>query len=298
MSVVMLGTGGSTPTKDRGLPSVVVSHEGNSYMFDCGEGTQMQMLKYGVSSSRIKCIFISHIHGDHVIGLAGLVRSMALNNRTAVLYIFVPKSYEKSLDALMTFDKALIRYPLKIVGMKNGSVFSDKGVDVRAFKLNHSIETLGFSISEHDKRNFQKKKCDALGIKGPMFSRLTKKGSIKIGKKIVLLNDVTTLRKGIKLVYATDTRPTAETLKAARDCNLLIHESTYSDSEAKLASERKHSTAVEAAQIAKKAKAKELILTHISARYTDHTKLLNEARKIFKNTQIAKDGQTVELKEA
>jgi ribonuclease Z len=292
----MLGTSGSTPVKDRGMPSIVVSCEGYYYMFDCGEGTQMQMLKYKINPSKIKCIFISHIHGDHVLGIAGLVRTMAINNRSSELYIFLPKGYENALESTMTFDKALIKYPIKITGMKNGSSFKDRNIQVKSFSLNHSIETLGYSISEYDKRNFIKEKCDKLGIKGNIFSKLSKKKRININGKIINLDAVTILHKGKKIVYATDTRPTANTVKAAMNCDLLIHEATYADNEEKLANERKHSTAAEAAKIAKSAKAKRLLLTHISARYKDDSELLKQARKIFKNTEIAEDGQRIEFK--
>lgn len=293
MKVVMLGTSGSLPTKSRGLPGVAVVYEGETVLFDCGEGTQTQMLKYGVNPARIRAIFISHAHGDHIIGIAGLVRSMALNGRKNGLTIFVPKGYESVIRSLLSFDRAMLGYPIAVKGIGTGEIYRTKGFAISAFRLNHTIQTLGYVMKEHDRRKFIKERCDRLGIKGTMFSDLERNGRIRIGKRMVRIGDVTVPKPGKKIVYATDTRPVAATVNASRGAELLIHESSYMDSEKALAKERKHSTAVEVAGIARKAKARMLILTHISARYKDSGALEEEARRLFRNTVAATDGYII-----
>ncbi len=167
------------------------------------------------------------------------------------------------------------------------------GYSVSAFPLRHSVTCYGYVFKEDDKRRFDEQKAKKLGIKGEMHSILQTKGKIKIGKKTVKLSDVTRAQYGKRIVYAADTRPTKDTIKAAKGADLLIHESSYADSERQLATERMHSTSLEVAQIAKKAGVKRLLLTHISARYADAKKLEEEAVKVFKNTEVASDGDVI-----
>ncbi|MGC8710643.1 MAG: ribonuclease Z [Candidatus Micrarchaeia archaeon] len=295
IKIIVLGTSGSTPTKTRGMPSVALVREGDVYLFDCGEGTQMRMMQYDVNISRIKAIFITHAHGDHIIGIAGLVRTLALNNRVEPLLIFVPKGYEKVLMSLITFDKAMIRYNIDIRGIGSGIIMKGKGFLVKAFRLKHSIPSYGYVFKEDDKRRFIKEKCGKLGIKNEMYSLLEKTGSIKVKGKSVRIEDVTWLQHGKKIVYATDTRPCANTVKASLGADVLIHEATFAENEKKHALLRKHSTAKEAAGVAKKADAKMLVLMHISARYRSPKQLQEEAEAVFKNTVVAKDGYAIAL---
>lgn len=288
--ITVLGTSGASPTKERGLTSVALVHEGSVLLFDCGEGTQMQLLKYNVNSSKIKAIFVSHAHGDHIIGIAGLVRTLGLNGRKAPLSIFVPKGYEGVIRSLIVFDKAVIEYPVTITGISAGSVYKEKDFTVSAFKEDHTISTYGYVFKINDRRKFDAVKSKRLGIKGPMFSELLRKGTLRIGKAQVKLTDVTHLQIGKKIVYAADTRPSKSTISAAKNADLLIHEATYAETERNLALERKHSTAAEAAQVAKKAKVSRLLLIHFSARYKTTQQLENEAKRIFKNTILADDG--------
>ena len=295
MKVVVLGTSGSTPTKTRGMPSVAVVRNGNVYLFDCGEGTQMRMMQNGVNISSIRAIFISHTHGDHVIGLAGLIRTLALNNRTEPLPIFVPSGYEHVVKNLITFDKALIKYPIIIKGTGRGKVYEEDEIEVRAFPLNHTIRCNGYVFEEKRKRRFIKERCEELGIKGKEYSILSRRGFIiKNGRKISI-KDLTYFQEGRKLVYATDTRPCISTIRAARNADILIHEATFTEKEKELAIERKHSTAKEAAIIASKAHAKMLLLVHISARYRSTLPIKNEAKRFFENVVVARDGYLFEL---
>lgn len=293
--LTLLGTSGSTPTKNRGMPGAAIARDGKVYLFDCGEGTQMKMMAHRVNISRVEAIFISHIHGDHVIGIAGLIRTMGLNNRSRPLTIYVPKGQESAIRSLIVFDKAMIQYPIAVVGINAGKFYLGTGFTIAAFRLNHQITTFGYVFAEDNKRRFIKEKCKALGIKGTMFADLERKGEIKIGKRTIKIGSVTTLQKGKKIVYATDTRPSATTVEAAKDADVLIHEAAYTQKEKKLAVERKHSTAEEAANVAKAARVKMLVLTHLSARQRAPDELAAEARKVFKNTVVGKDGYAIDL---
>ncbi len=293
--ITFLGTAGSAPTKERNLPSVAIEYDGSTYLFDCGEGTQRQMSTYSLNPYRIKGIFITHIHGDHVIGLAGLVRTLALTKRTEPLYLFVPKGEESKVMPLLTFDRALISYKIIIKGVKSGEIFKGKGFSVMAFKLKHSIPTYGFAFKEDDRYRFDKEKSKRLGLKGDAFSKLVSRGSIKIRNKTIQLKDVAEKVMGRKVVYAADTRPAQTTIEAAKDAEILIHETTYTDEFRNLAKERLHSTAAEGATVAKNAKAKRLIIFHMSARYKSAEPLIKEAKKVFKNTTQAYDGMQITI---
>ena len=293
IEITILGSSGSSPAKDRNLPSVALRREGDVFLFDCGEGTQMQMIKYGINAYRIKAIFVSHSHGDHIIGIAGLVRTLAMSNRDKPLEIFVPKGQEKIIKALVMFDKAMIGYDINIIGIGKGLAYTGKDFRISAFRLNHTINALGYIFQENDKKNFIMERCKKLGIEGRMFSELQKNGRIKLGKRIIYAKDLLEVKPGKKIVYAMDTRPTAETVKAAKDADLLIHESSYTEEFGRLARERKHSTALEAAEIAKKANVKRLVLTHISTRFKTAKPLIDEARKVFKEVSVAEDGERI-----
>ncbi len=291
--VTVLGTAGASPTKNRSLTSVSLFYDGNVLLFDCGEGTQMQILKYGVNHSRIRAIFLSHAHGDHVIGLAGLLRSMELNGRQEPLYIYIPQGYQGVINRLITFDNAKISYPIHVKGIKAGKVYRGKDFTVTAFRVEHTIATYGYAFKIDDKRKFIEEKCRKLGLVGEMYGALQKKGSLRVGRKLVRLGDVTRIKSGKKIVYATDTRPARATVTAARGADLLVHEATYADREKRLAKERMHSTALEAAQVAKKAGARELVLIHLSARYKNSLQHETDAKTVFDNAIVAKDGDDI-----
>ncbi len=293
IKIIALGTAGSAPSKDRSLPGFALIYNGEVILFDCGEGTQLQMLKYGVNTYKTKAVFITHVHGDHVIGIAGLLRTLAINNRQDPINICVPKGYESVIDKLKTFDNAKIDYKININGVGNGIVYKGRGFSIKSFPLSHSIATKGYVFEEDSKLKFDKELCRKLGIKGIMFKELNENGSVVVNGKRISLSKVAKRVSGKKIVYASDTRPVSATVKAAMNAELLIHESSYAEEEKKLALERKHSTAPEAATVAKKAHVKRLLLTHISARYKDVKTLQTESRKIFKNTDIASDGMII-----
>ncbi len=295
MRITFLGTAGSAPTKFRGLPSIAIEHNGQIFLFDCGEGTQRQMMQFSVNISRVKAVFLTHTHGDHTLGLAGLIRTLALNNRTAPLEVFIPKGGEKLINSMINFDKAVLNYRIIIKPISAGIMYKGRDFSISAFRLLHTTSTFGFIFKENERFKFIEQKAKRLGIKGQQFGRLLKEKSLKIGSKVIKLRDVTVEVVGRKIVYATDTRPTKETLKAANGADIFIHESTYADSEQFLAKKRYHSTSVEAAEIARKARVRRLVLTHPSARYKITDILEKESKAIFRNTEMAKDGMVINL---
>ncbi len=253
------------------------------------------MMKMGVNISLIKGIFITHIHGDHSIGAAGLVRTMALNGRVEPLSIFIPKGFESKMRSLISFDKAIIQYEIRIIGVESGKAMEDNGLTISAFKLNHSVSTYGYVLKEEDRRRFIKEKCDRLGVKGIMFSELSKKGITELKGRKIRLGDVSSVAKGRKIAYASDTRPCQSTVRAAAGCDILIHESNFAKADNGLARKRMHSSADEAARMAKLSGAKRLVLTHISARYRKTDALLSDAKRIFRNTSVAYDGFSADV---
>jgi len=295
IKTTFLGTSGSAPTAERGLPSVAIECNGGLYLFDCGEGTQRQVMKYSVNLSRLKAIFLSHIHGDHSIGIAGVVRTLALNRRTAPLEIYVPKGEIDAISQLLKFDRVMLGYKITVKPIKTGVIFKGREFKVSAFRLIHSIGAYGFVFQADDRLHFIKQKAEAAGLKGAMFSKLQERGKMTINGKQVRLSSVTTREAGTKIVYSTDTRPSKEIIAASKGADLMICESTYANSEQRLAVERKHSTAEEAAMMARKSKAKRLIITHISTRYKNPSTLLSEAKCIFGNTELASDGLAISI---
>ena len=282
--VTMLGTASAVPTLQRGLSAIAVRRDGDVYLLDCGEGTQRQMMRFGVSYMKVRAIFITHLHLDHFLGVFGLVETMALNGRKEKLLIFGPRGCSA------VFNKKEFVEIIEIDG-KFSRQF--EGFTASAFPTAHTKDSLGFVFAEEARRRFYEDKAKALGIKGPMFSQLMGKGSVKVEGKAIKLKDVTYEQEGKKLAYTGDAVASAAIAKAVKGADLLIHESTFCSDRAAEAKEAKHCTALQAAQEAKKAGAKKLLLTHISGRYLGPQQLIDEAKKAFENTVVAEDGLKV-----
>jgi len=290
--LVMLGTSASVPSVSRNLCSVGLRHEGDIYLFDCGEGTQRQMMKYRLSYAKTRAIFVTHLHADHYLGIAGLCHTLNMIGREAKdeLLVYGPRGTARRMEGLGC------NYPfLKVKEVGEGVVYKGEGFSVRAFAVAHGRNALGYVFEEEEGRNFDKAKCDSLGIKGIMFRELEQKGVVSVGKKKVKIEEVTRPKKGRKIVYTGDTKVCNAVVEAAKGADLLIHEGTFAEERRKEADEREHATAADAAKVAKKAKAKRLIITHISNRYEKADRLLKEAREIFKNSEIAHDGMEIKL---
>ncbi len=290
--VTFLGTSGGMPTKERALPALLVRYFGTYMLFDCGEGTQYQFIRFSKSSMKVRYIFISHCHGDHSFGLPGFLNSMQLLGRTDPLDIFVPKGQEKYIERLIFAVPFRPTYPLSIHGVNEGTVVKGKGFEILAYPLKHTTKTLAYVFKEEDKLKADKEKLRKLGLLNSPKVRLLKQGkTIVHNGKTVRPEDVLFIKPGVKIVYAVDTRPVEH--EFAKDADLLIHEATFTEKDRERAIETMHTTAKEAAELAKRLNVKKLILTHISPRYKDVSAHLEEARRIFPNTDIAHDGFTV-----
>lgn len=279
--VTMLGTASAVPTIQRSLPSIAVRHEGDVFLLDCGEGTQRQMMRFGVSYMKVKAIFITHLHLDHFLGAFGLIETMRLNGRKEKLSVYGPRG------SSAVFGKKEFLEVVEI-DAKFSADFGDFAVS--AFPTLHSRDSLGFVFEEKERRRFHEEKAKSLGLRGPMFTQIMQKGELSVGGKKVKLKDVTYVQAGKKLAYSGDTAPSAAVARAAKGADLLIHEATFCEDRKSEAAEAKHSTASQAAATAKKAGAKRLLLTHISGRYLDTKPMLEEAKAVFPETLVAEDG--------
>jgi ribonuclease Z len=300
IQVTFLGTAGSIPTPKRSLPAVLIKRENEQIMFDAGEGVQKQMITAKTGFNKKMKVFITHMHGDHVLGLPGLMQTMALLNREKPLQIYGPPGIAKFLKSIGENVQFVLTFPVEIreIG-KPGIVCDENEYFVYAVRSNHSIEGFVYAFVEKPRPGrFYPEKAKTLHIpEGILWSRLQKGDKIKLpnGRTVKPTDVMGGLREGRKIVYTGDTRPFAALVRLSTNADLLIHDSTLGDDLADRAEEDGHSTPSQAAKTAKKGKVKKLVLTHISARYADPSVLLDQARKIFKNTVIAEDFMKIEI---
>jgi len=297
--IVFLGTGGGVPTPKRSLSSFILNYEGQILMFDCGEGTQHQMVKAKIGFGKETKIFITHLHGDHVLGLPGLIQTMSLLGRTKKLEIFGPKGLKEFLEASRTYIQFNLRFPVEIKEAKEGVIYKNNKFKILARWAEHSIPNLAYAFVENKKPGkFHPEKALELGVpKGPLWHKLQhgKKVKLKNGRIIEPSQVVEPPKPGIKIVYSGDTKPCKNVLKLAKNADLLIHECTFDDSLAEKDEVEWHSTPTGVAELAKKASVKNLVLTHVSARYKNTKIFLEQAKKIFPNVRVAEDLMRVEL---
>ncbi|HEX6105805.1 MAG TPA: ribonuclease Z [Gemmatimonadales bacterium] len=299
LSVTFLGTGAATPTIDRNVAALAVQREGETILFDCGEGTQRQMMRYGVGFSFTE-IFFTHYHADHILGVTGLLRTMGLQDRTAPVTLYGPRGAQRVLGAAISLGIERNKFPVEIVEIRPGDRLRRDEYDVVVFETEHRADTVGYALAEHIRLGrFNPERARALGIpEGPLWGRLHKGETIILedGRTIAPADLVGAPRHGRTVVYSGDTRPHLALAEAARGADLLIHEATFGGDELERARETGHSTAAEAARIALEAGVRRLVLTHISPRYSrDAAELLGEALAIFPHTVIARDGMTVDV---
>lgn len=298
--VVLLGTAGSIPTKSRNLPCIAIRRKGELILFDCGEGAQRQFIRAGIGFPAKFKIFISHLHGDHVLGLPGLLQTMSLMGRNAPLEVYGPRGIIKFFKALRETVRFLLTFKVTVFEVGEGLIYEGDDYVINACWTNHSIPCLAFSLEEHPKPGkFYPERAIKLGVpKGPLWKRLQMGFPVELKNgRVVRPEEVLgPMRPGLKLVYSGDTAPSEKVVELARNADLLIHEATFDDDLAEKAGEDKHSTASQAAEVALKANVKFLVLTHISARYEgDDSKLLNQARSVFPKVIIGRDFQVIEL---
>jgi ribonuclease Z len=299
LSVTFLGTGAACPTVDRNVAALAVQREGETILFDCGEGTQRQMMRYGVGFSFTE-VFFTHFHADHMLGITGLLRTMGLQDRTAPVTLYGPRGAPKILGAAMSLGIERNKFPVEVVEITAGDRLRRDEYDIVVFETQHRADTVGYALAEHTRLGrFHPDRARELGVpEGPLWGRLHKGETVTLddGRTVSPPDLVGAPRRGRTLVYSGDTRPHRALLEAARGADLLIHEATFGGDEAERAVETGHSTAAEAARVALEAGVRRLVLTHISPRYTrDAPELLAEARAVFPETAIARDGMTVEV---
>lgn len=300
LNVIFLGTAGGVPTAKRSLPAILIQRKGEQIMFDCGEGVQRQMIKAKASFHRKMKIFITHMHGDHVLGLPGLIQTMALLDRENKLEIYGPSGIQRFLEDIKETLHFATTFPIEICEIKNeGVVCNETEYVVQAIWTDHVIPSLAYALIEKPRPGkFYPEKANALRIpEGPLWSKLQHGHEVELQDgRIIKPEDVTgPPRLGRKIVYTGDTRPFRGFAKFAVNADLIIHDATLDDELAERAEEDGHSTPKQAAKNAKKANAKRLVLTHISARYDDTSKLLQQAQKVFRNTMLAEDFMRIEV---
>jgi len=281
LKVTFLGTSGSAPTVERGMPALALQYEGDLFLWDVGEGTQRQMMKFGIGYGSVDAVFISHPHLDHYLGLFGLLETLTLSHT------------QRRLDVFGFEDFAWIEKRYKFARfnkMKKGLLYETQAYSISAFPVKHSKDSYGLVFQEREKIKFYVNKANEMGLKGRMFTEIQQNGYLKINNKKIKLEEVAWKKPGRRIVYSGDTLPTAEIVSAAKGADLLIHEATFAGDRAKEAKERFHTTMEDAARTAKKARVKTLVLMHFSPRYSDIRELEGKIKKIFPNTIFAYDG--------
>ena len=299
LSITFLGTSASIPTIDRNVAGLAVQREGETILFDCGEGSQRQMMRYGVGFS-FREIFFTHYHADHMLGVTGLLRTLGLQDRSAPVLLYGPKGAQRVLGAAITLGIERNKFPVEILEVKPGDRLARDEYDIVVFETDHRADTVGFALVEHARLGrFNPDRARELGIpEGPLWGELHRGKPITLpdGRTIGPSDLVGAPRRGRVLVYTGDTRPHLGVIEAARGADLLVHEATFGGDEQDRARETGHSTAAEAARVAVEAGARRLALTHISSRYNrDAAELLAEAKAVFPETIIARDGMTLDV---
>lgn len=304
MDVLFLGTGAGVPAKLRNVTSIalkLLEERGAVWLFDCGEATQHQILYTSIKPRRIEKIFITHLHGDHIYGIPGLLSSRSFQGGESDVMVYGPKGLKDFVHVSLAVSQTNLKYELQIIEIEEGVIFEDDTFIVEAYLLEHGIPSFGYRIIEKDRPGtLLVNKLIEAGIKpGPHYKKIKNGESVTLedGRMIEPSRYVGPAQKGRIVTILGDTRKCKNAVKLAKDADLLIHEATFSSGEENLAYEYFHSTTTQAAEVAKAAGVKELCLTHISSRYdrTDWLKLEKEAQIIFSNTNIAEDFKEIPI---
>lgn len=299
LRLTFLGTASSRPTVSRNVSSIALQREGRVFLLDCGEGTQRQMMRYGVGFTAGD-ILVSHLHADHYLGVTGLLRTLSLQGRQEPLHLWGPAGSADTLHTLRGLGGERLAFETPIGELRPGDAIRGEGYRIEAFETRHTGRSIGFALIEDDRPGrFDVEEARRLGVpEGPSFGRLHRGEAVEVegGRQVVPEQVVGPPRPGRRIVYTADTRPSPTTVSIARRADLLVHEATFDHSEVVRARETGHSTARQAAEVAREAEVARLVLTHISARYAEGPgTLLEEARAVFPGCQLARDGWTTEV---
>jgi len=296
VEIVFLGTGSAVPTIRRNHPSIFLRYKDESILFDCGEGTQRQIRKAKLNPCKLTRLFITHWHGDHVLGIPGLLQTLALNNYNRELEIYGPKGTKLYFHKIMDLFVHVGKIKINVNEISSGTIFENGDFKVEAEEMFHGTSCLAYSFIEKNKLRINKNKLAKLKIPySPLIQKLKEGKDITVNRKKIKSKDVTYLQKGRKVTIVLDTKENKNINKIAKDSDVLISECTYFDDE-DLAKEYKHMTLKQVINIAKKSKIGKLILLHISQKYESNEKdFEKEARKSFKNSFLAEDLMKIEV---
>jgi ribonuclease Z len=296
--LTFLGTSASRPTVGRNVSALAVQREGRLMLFDCGEGTQRQMMRYGTGFA-LSEIFITHVHADHYLGVIGLLRTLGLQGRADPMEIFVPRGGGSTLDAAVHLGVERLPFPVEIRELEPGARIERDLFDILTLPVRHGTQAVGYALREHERPGrFDVEQARSLGIpEGPLFGRLHAGQSVEVEGRTIHPDEVVgPSRPGRLVVYTGDTAPSDGIVEAARDADALIHDATFGDEEEARARETFHSTARQAGEVAREAGVERLYLTHLSARYSANpAPLEREAREAFPGAVVAWDGLSVEI---
>ena len=298
INITFLGTGSAIPTAKRNHPAVLLQYKDETILFDCGEGTQRQFRKAHLNPCKITRIFITHWHADHVLGIPGLLQTLMLNGYNKTLHIYGPSGTEKMTQLYIgLFAHKGDKFPIKVHECKEGTTLETEEFTIEAQAMNHDTPSLAYSFTIKEKSRLNKEKLIKLKLpNGKIIKELAQGKTIKYQGRTIKGKDLIYKEPQRKITIIMDTLENPNTIKIAKNSDLLICESTYNEEGAQLAKEHKHLTAKQAATIAKKSKSEKLILTHLSQRNEANPKvILNEAKKVFTNTTIAQDLDCLEL---
>lgn len=290
MKLHILGTSSAVPTHKRNLPAILLQRDGELMLFDCGDGTQLHVERSPFKMTQISKILISHLHGDHVYGLPGLLASIYFKHPEVDLSVFGPKKLESMFAMMNIFEN---KYPPPFYITEEGIIFESDEYSIVCAELSHKLPCMGFALIEKDSTNLDVSKLTAKGLApGPIYKELKEKGSINFGNEILKLEDFSTIKKGKKIAYCTDTRLCKNIYSLARDADILICESTFKEGEEEMAREYGHMTSMQAIKIAKKCNVGKLVLTHFSSR---HPFMEDQLSDCDLEIILAKEGNTIDI---
>jgi ribonuclease Z len=306
MQITFLGTGAGVPTRSRNVSCVALRlpQRAEVWLFDCGEGTQHQLIRSDLRISQIKRIFITHLHGDHLFGLVGLLASAGMAGHASGIDVYGPPGLEEYMREVTLLSETHFSYRSETHVVETGTVFEDDEFKVTCLPLKHRIQTFGYRVEERDKPGaFDAGKAQMMGIPpGPLYGRLKRGERVQLpdGRKIDGRDFCGPTISGRRVAYCTDTIYCQSAVELARGVDVLVHEATYASRDEDLAQRSLHSTTLMAARVAQEAGAKQLLITHISPRYVAGSpaqtdELVEEARSIFPNTEMAYDFLMVEV---
>ena len=296
MDIWTVGTSSAVPTRERGLAANMVNYKGERIMFDCGEGAQRRLMMDKLGFMKISRIFISHWHADHFSGLLGLIQTLEMEGREHPLYIYGPPRTEEFTERILDTGYFNRSYDIYAEDIVEGDVIVGEGYEVRPFEVKHGVNAFGYVFEEDDQKKANKQKMEELGIgSSPKVGNLKDGEKVEYEGKTIEPEDIVEEVPGRKIVYSGDTAKCDKMIENAKDADLLIHEATVTHD---MIEDRKgHTSAQQAAEIAKEADVEKLVLTHISRRFrNEEDKLLDEAQEVFKQTELGEDGKKFEVK--